>query len=211
VTGGCFHLAELRRHSCAPRGSNPVSSGGKSPVPYLSGVTRWCGSGGNRTPSVDRRHAKKEIQPDCCAPWRDRPMVAGAGCGAGPDDDEFPMGLSRCWWPSWMPGALAGPEGVEPSTAGFGDRGATLARALRTTTCDCPRMTECADWGTGLATDPGGPATSSCRDCRVPPRGAGGPRSGSPRTQASLEEAIGRRGTRACRGRRGHRPAASAR
>ena len=29
-----------------------------------------------------------------------------------------------------MPGALAGPEGIEPSAVGFGDRGATLARAF---------------------------------------------------------------------------------
>ena len=66
---------------------------------------------------------------DCCAPWRDRPMV-GAGCGAGSDEQCFPMLLSRCWCPNWMPGALAGPEGVEPSAVGFGDRGATLARAF---------------------------------------------------------------------------------
>ena len=67
---------------------------------------------------------------DSGAPWRDRPMIVGTGCGAGPDDDEFPMRLSRCCCPNWMPGALAGPEGFEPSAVGFGDRGATLARAF---------------------------------------------------------------------------------
>ena len=50
-----------------------------------------------------------------------------------------------------MPGALAGPEGVEPSTAGLGDRGATMARAFANNQMLIgPRMTECADLEAGL-------------------------------------------------------------
>lgn len=106
-------------------GLEPGLVRGKSPVPYLSGVTRVVGREGIEPPvSIDGNFT------DCCAPWRDRPMIVGTGCGAGPDDDEFPMRLSRCCWPNWMPGALAGPEGVEPSAVGFGNRGATLARAF---------------------------------------------------------------------------------
>ena len=107
-------------------GLEPGLVRGKSPVPYQSGVTRLgVGREGIEPPvSIDGCFT------DSCAPWRDRPMIAGTGCGADSDDDDFPMRLSRCGWPNWMPGALAGPEGVEPSAGGFGDRGATLARAF---------------------------------------------------------------------------------
>ena len=106
-------------------GLEPGLVRGKGPVPYPSGVTRAVGREGIEPPvSIDG------CSTGSGAPWRDRPMVVGARCGAGSDELSLPMRLSRCWWPNWMPGALAGPEGVEPSAVGFGDRGATLARAL---------------------------------------------------------------------------------
>ena len=42
---------------------------------------------------------------DSCAPWRDRPMIVGTGCGAGPDDDDASDAVVKVQWPSWMPGA----------------------------------------------------------------------------------------------------------
>jgi hypothetical protein len=54
----------------------------------------------------------------------------------------MPLQLSRCWVrPDWWSGACeqAGSEGVEPPAGGFGDRGATVARAREEA-----RMTWCA-------------------------------------------------------------------
>jgi hypothetical protein len=38
-----------------------------------------------------------------------------------------------------VPGAMAGPEGFEPSAVGFGDRGATSARAFANGAMQCAR------------------------------------------------------------------------
>jgi hypothetical protein len=64
-------------------GLEPGLVRGKSPVPYQSGVTRVVGREGIEPPvSIDISFT------DCCAPWRDRPMIVGTGCGAGSDDDD---------------------------------------------------------------------------------------------------------------------------
>ena len=90
-------------------GLEPGLVRGKSPVPYQSGVTRQhVGREGIEPPvSVDGSFTAS------CAPWRDRPVRCGCQ-GAG--------GRAGC-------PALAGPEGIEPSAVGFGDRGAASARA----------------------------------------------------------------------------------
>ena len=64
-------------------GLEPGLVRGKSPVPYQSGVTRL---------GVGREGIEPPVSIDgwvtaSCAPWRDRPMVAGTGCGASSDAD----------------------------------------------------------------------------------------------------------------------------
>lgn len=156
---------------------------------------------------------RREIQPDSCAPWRDRPMVAGTGCGAGPGDNEVSSDAVVKVRLAELDARRVGRPGRIRT---LGRRFWRPRRHLGSSLCEQrhpiePRMTECADVRAGLERKPEGSATSSCRDCRLRPRGAGCPRSDSPRTPAGLEDAIGRTGTRACRGRRGRNPAASAR
>jgi hypothetical protein len=155
----------------APPGLEPGLVRGKSPVPYPSGVTRVVGIGRESNPLCRSTAVLRTAAPHGATdPWSPEPVVAPVPA------KTFPMRLSRCCCPNWMPGALAGPEGVEPSAAGFGDRGATVARALANGECNWPRMTECADLGSGLEAETEGSATSSCRDCRTQPRGAECPR-----------------------------------
>jgi hypothetical protein len=102
-------------------GLEPSLVRGKSPVPYLAGVTRVVGREGIEPPVSEDGWSTAS-----CAPWRDRPMSKPGG--AGLDDDVsavVKMLLSRLG-----AGRVgAGSEGVEPPAGGFGDRGATVARA----------------------------------------------------------------------------------
>jgi len=98
-------------------GLEPSLFRGKSPVPYLSGVTRMRGPARNRTPYVGDGWVTTSVRA-----MRDRPM--SKSCGDNFDDDASVV-------VNVQSAALearrdeAGPEGVEPSARGFGIRSTT--------------------------------------------------------------------------------------
>lgn len=102
-------------------GLEPSLIRGKSPVPYLSGVTRVVGREGIEPPVSEDGWSTAS-----CAPWRDRPISRPGG--AGLDDDVSAVVnvlVSRL-----VAGRVgAGSEGVELSVVGVGDRDTAVARA----------------------------------------------------------------------------------
>lgn len=102
-------------------GLEPSLVRGKSPVPYLSGVTRAVGREGIEPPVSEDGWSTAS-----CAPWRDRPMSKPGG--AGLDDDV--SAVVKVLVPPLLAGSVeAGSEGVEPPVVGFGDRDTAVARA----------------------------------------------------------------------------------
>ena len=102
-------------------GLEPSLVRGKSPVPYLSGVTRIVGREGIEPPVSDDGWSTAS-----CAPWRDRPMSRPGG--TGPDDDV--SAVVNVLVARLVAGRVeAGSEGVEPPVVGVGDRDTTVARA----------------------------------------------------------------------------------
>jgi hypothetical protein len=102
-------------------GLEPSLVRGKSPVPYLSGVTRVVGREGIEPPVSEDGWSTAS-----CAPWRDRPMSKPGG--AGLDDDV--SAVVKVLVSRLVAGRVeAGSEGVEPPVVGFGDRDTAVARA----------------------------------------------------------------------------------
>ncbi len=103
------------------------------------------GSGGNRTPCVGRG-----CFTGSCAPWRDRPMVAGTGCGAGPDDHEFRCSCQGAGVRTGCPARRQARKESNPRPSVLETAAPPWLEPLRTTTSCWPRMTECAnlkrDW-----------------------------------------------------------------
>ena len=103
-------------------GLEPSLVRGKSPVPYLSGVTRVVGREGIEPPLCRKTAGLQPAAPHGATdPCRSQVALAST---------TMSLQLSRCWCPDWLPGAFeAGSEGVEPPVVGFGDRDTAVARA----------------------------------------------------------------------------------
>ena len=124
-------------------GLEPSLVRGKSPVPYLSGVTRIVGREGIEPPVSDDGWSTAS-----CAPWRDRPMSRPGG--PGPDDDV--SAVVKVLVARLVAGRVeAGSEGVEPPVVGVGDRDTAMARARVWSA----RMTLCAWFREALQTRQG--------------------------------------------------------
>lgn len=148
-------LERSRRRVEAKRSSpRPSLVRGKSPVPYLSGVTRIVGREGIEPPVSDDGWSTAS-----CAPWRDRPMSRPGG--TGPDDDV--SAVVKVLVARLVAGRVeAGSEGVEPPVVGVGDRDTAMARARVECAHDVVRVVQ------GSAADPTESvgATSARRCCR---------------------------------------------
>lgn len=117
VTGRCC-LCLSYDGTVRALGLEPSLSRGKGPVPYRLGVTRKVGRKGIEPPVSEDGWSTAS-----CAPWRDRP---NGPVGAGPKK----RCLCGCQGAVFRTeGRRARPEGIGPPAVGFGDRGATMARA----------------------------------------------------------------------------------
>ena len=119
MTDRCYHSLSYDG-TVRALGLEPSLVRGKSPVPYQSGVARRVGREGIEPPVSEDGWSTAS-----CAPWRDRP-----NCEARwrwPQRNDAYAVVKVLW--SGIGIRSARPEGVEPPAAGFGDRGATMARA----------------------------------------------------------------------------------
>ena len=112
-------------YRCAPWASNPVLSGVRARCPTSQawraqiGVFQWAGRESNPLCRQDGWFTAS------CAPWRDRPN-SGTRWRWPQTNDAYAVVKVLL---SGAGARRARPEGVEPPAGGFGDRGATMARA----------------------------------------------------------------------------------
>ena len=119
MTDRCYHSLSYDG-TVRALGLEPSVIRGKSPVPYQSGVARRVGREGIEPPVSEDGWSTAS-----CAPWRDRPN--GGARWRWPQRNDAYAVVKVLW--SGVGVRRARSEGVEPPAGGFGDRGATMARA----------------------------------------------------------------------------------
>jgi hypothetical protein len=119
LTGRCYHSLSYDG-TVRALGLEPSLIQGKSPMPYQSGVARQVGREGIEPPVSERRLVYSQLRP-MARPTQSRGQVVPT-----PTNDAYAVVKERLSGPD---ARLARSEGVEPPADGFGDRGATMARA----------------------------------------------------------------------------------